>query len=102
MVRRDDHTEESPHAGTEAHVFSDVSQGTVQQFAALLVERLAVAHIPEMAGMVRLYGRWTDPGRPSGKYYGAKVVDDGGAQVKVEFLCSWSTAEALRQASMSC
>ena len=73
----------------EAHVFSDVSPGTVQQFAALLIERLAVAHIPEMAGMVRLYGRWTDPGRPSGKYYyGAKVVDDGGAQVKVEVLCS--------------
>lgn len=39
--------------------------------------------------MIRLHGRWTDPGRPSGKsFYGAKIVDDGGAQGKVEILAS--------------
>lgn len=72
-----------------AAVFADVTPGTFQQFTSLLIERLAVSQLPEMAGMVRLRGRWTDPGRPSGKYfYGAKVVDDGGAQAKVEILAS--------------
>ncbi len=70
-------------------VFSDVTPGTLQQLSSLLLERLASTELPEMAGMLRLHGRWTDPGRPSGKsYYGAKVVDDGGAQAKIEILAS--------------
>ena len=70
-------------------VFSDVTPGTLQQLSSLLLERLASTELPEMAGMLRLRGRWTDPGRPSGKsYYGAKVVDDGGAQAKIEILAS--------------
>ena len=65
--------------------FSDVSPGTLQQFTTLLLERLASSELPELGGMIRLHGRWTDPGRASGKsYYGAKIVDDGGAQAKVE------------------
>ena len=72
-----------------AALFADVTPGTFQQFTALLLERLAVTQLPEMAGMIRLRGRWTDPGRASGKYfYGAKVVDDGGAQAKVEIMAS--------------
>lgn len=72
-----------------AAVFADVTPGTFQQFASLLIERLAVSQLPEMAGMVRLRGRWTDLGRPSGKnFYGAKVVDDGGAWAKVEIPAS--------------
>ncbi len=74
---------------TEPVPFVDVTPGTLQQYSALLLERLAVTHFADMAGMVRLRGRWTDPGRPSGKsYYSAKVVDDGGAQAKVEILVS--------------
>lgn len=70
-------------------VFSDVTPGSLQQLSTLLLERLANTQLPEMGGMLRLHGHWTDPGRPSGKiYYGAKVVDDGGAQVKVEILAS--------------
>ena len=70
-------------------VFSDVTPGTLQQLSSLLLERLASTELPEMAGMLRLHGRWTCPGRPSGKsYYGAKVVDDGGAQAKIEILAS--------------
>lgn len=70
-------------------LFADVTPGTFQQFTALLLERLAVSQLPEMAGIIRLRGRWTDPGRASGKYfYGAKVVDDGGAQAKVEIMTS--------------
>ncbi len=70
-------------------LFADVTPGTFQQFTSLLLERLAVSNLPEMAGMIRLRGRWTDPGRASGKYfYGAKVVDDGGAQTKVEIMSS--------------
>ena len=69
--------------------FVDVTPGTLQQYTALLLERLAATHFPDMAGMVRVRGRWTDPGRASGKtYYGAKVVDDGGAQTKIEILAS--------------
>ncbi len=69
--------------------FSDVSPGTLQQFTTLLLERLASSELPELGGMIRLHGRWTDPGRASGKsYYGAKIVDDGGAQAKVEILAS--------------
>lgn len=69
--------------------FADVSPGTLQQFATLLLERLASSQLPEMGGMIRLHGRWTDPGRANGKYfYGAKVMDDGGAQAKVEILAS--------------
>ena len=69
--------------------FSDVSPGTLQQFTTLLLERLAASELPELGGMIRLHGRWTDPGRASGKsYYGAKIVDDGGAQAKVEILAS--------------
>ena len=69
--------------------FADVSPGTLQQFTTLLLERLAASELPELGGMIRLHGRWTDPGRASGKsYYGAKVVDDGGAQAKVEILAS--------------
>ena len=72
-----------------AALFADVTPGTFQQFTSLLLERLAVSQLPEMAGMIRLRGRWTDPGRASGKYfYGAKVVDDGGAQAKVEIMAS--------------
>ncbi len=70
-------------------VFSDVTPGTLHQLSTLLLERLASTQLPEMGGMIRLHGRWTDPGRPNGKsYYGAKVVDDGGAQAKVEILTS--------------
>lgn len=69
--------------------FADVSPGTLQQFTTLLLERLAASELPELGGMIRLHGRWTDPGRPSGKsYYGAKIVDDGGSQAKVEILAS--------------
>lgn len=69
--------------------FADVSPGTLQQFTTLLLERLAASELPELGGMIRLHGRWTDPGRASGKsYYGAKIVDDGGAQAKVEILAS--------------
>ena len=69
--------------------FADVSPGTLQQFTTLLLERLAASELPELGGMIRLHGRWTDPGRPSGKsFYGAKIVDDGGAQGKVEILAS--------------
>ena len=69
--------------------FSDVSPGTLQQFTTLLLERLAASELPELGGMIRLHGRWTDPGRASGKsYYGAKIVDDGGSQAKVEILAS--------------
>lgn len=68
-----------------AATLSDVTPGTLQQFTTLLLERMATTHLPEMGGMIRLHGRWTDPGRPTGKfYYGAKVVDDGGSQAKVE------------------
>ena len=70
-------------------VFSDLTPGSLQQLSSLLLERLASTQLPEMGGMIRLHGRWTDPGRPSGKsYYGARVVDDGGAQAKVEILAS--------------
>ena len=76
-------------------VFSDVTPGTLQQLSSLLLERLASTQLPEMGGMIRLHGRWTDPGRPNGKsYYGAKVVDDGGAQAKVEILRPSSAAGA--------
>jgi len=69
--------------------FADVSPGTLQQFTTLLLERLAASELPELGGMIRLHGRWTDPGRVSGKsYYGAKIVDDGGSQAKVEILAS--------------
>lgn len=69
--------------------FADVSPGTLQQFTTLLLERLAASELPELGGMIRLHGRWTDPGRASGKsYYGAKIVDDGGAQAKVEIPAS--------------
>ena len=69
--------------------FSDVSPATLQQYTSLLLERLAASELPELGGMIRLHGRWTDPGRASGKYfYGAKIVDDGGAQAKVEVLAS--------------
>ncbi len=69
--------------------FADVSPGTLQQFTTLLLERLAASELPELGGMIRLHGRWTDPGRASGKsYYGAKIVDDGGSQAKVEILAS--------------
>lgn len=72
-----------------ASQFADVSPGTLQQFTTLLLERLAASELPELGGMIRLHGRWTDPGRPSGKsFYGAKIVDDGGAQGKVEILAS--------------
>ena len=73
----------------QTSVFADVSPGTLQQFTTLLLERLANSELPELGGMIRLHGRWTDPGRPSGKhFYGAKIVDDGGAQAKVEILAS--------------
>jgi exodeoxyribonuclease VII large subunit len=69
--------------------FSDVTPGTFQQFTALLIEQLATSQLPKMGGMIRLHGRWTDPGWPAGKFfYGGKVVDDGGAQAKVEILSS--------------
>lgn len=69
--------------------FADVSPGTLQQFTTLLLERLAASELPELGGMIRLHGRWTDPGRASGKsYYGAKIVDDGGSQANVEILAS--------------
>lgn len=69
--------------------FADVSPGTLQQFTTILLERLAASELPELGGMIRLHGRWTDPGRASGKsYYGAKIVDDGGSQAKVEILAS--------------
>ena len=69
--------------------FAEVSPGTLQQFTTLLLERLAASELPELGGMIRLHGRWTDPGRASGKsYYGAKIVDDGGSQAKVEILAS--------------
>lgn len=69
--------------------FADVSPGTLQQFTTLLLERLAASELPELGGMIRLHGRWTDPGRASGKsFYGAKIVDDGGSQAKVEILAS--------------
>lgn len=74
---------------SDAPVFADVTPGTLQQYTTLLLERLASSQLPEMGGIIRLHGRWTDPGRPSGKYYyGAKVVDDGGAQAKIEILSS--------------
>lgn len=74
---------------TEPSLFSDVSPATLQQYTALLLERLAMSQLPELGGMVRLHGRWTDPGRASGKsFYGAKIVDDGGAQAKIEILSS--------------
>lgn len=76
-------------AALEPIPFVDVTPGTLQQYTALLLERLAATNFPDMAGMVRLRGRWTDPGRVSGKtYYGVKVVDDGGAHAKVEILAS--------------
>ncbi len=72
-----------------AVVFADVTPGTFQQYSSLILERLAMTQLPEMAGMIRLHGRWTDPGKAVGKYfYTAKVVDDGGAQVRVEILAS--------------
>ena len=75
--------------------FADVSPGTLQQFTTLLLERLAASELPELGGMIRLHGRWTDPGRASGKsYYGAKIVDDGGAQAKVEILQDFSAEQA--------
>lgn len=65
--------------------FPTVSPASFQQYLMLLLERVVPDLLPELAGMMRLSGRWTDPGKPSGKYYyGAKIVDDGGAQAKVE------------------
>ena len=67
----------------------DVVPGSFQQLVTALVDRLATEEFSERVGMLRLHGRWTDPGRASGKYYyAAKVVDDGGAQVKIEIPAS--------------
>lgn len=73
----------------EPSLFVEITPATLQMYSALLLERLAASELPEMGGILHLRGKWTDPGRASGKYYyGAKIVDDGGAQAKVEVQAS--------------
>ena len=64
---------------------TEFSPATFHQFVSLLLERMAGESLPELAGIVRLRGRLTDPGSPSGKiYYGVKIADDGGSQAKAD------------------
>ena len=66
-------------------VFPTVSPASFQQYVTLLLDRVIPEQLPELAGMMRVKGRWANPGKPYGKfYYSAQVSDDGGAQVKIE------------------
>lgn len=61
------------------------SPATYHQYIGLLLERMAAESLPEIAGMIRLHGRLTDPGTPKGSmYYAVKITDDGGAQAKAD------------------
>jgi exonuclease VII large subunit len=62
----------------------DISPATLQQATALLLEQAMSDRLSDMVGIVRVHGRWTNPGRAVGKHYYAKVTDDGGAAIKVE------------------
>ena len=68
-------------AVTDLALFNEFSPATLAQYVDLLLNRLVKESLPELAGMVRVRGRLTDPGRPSGRYhYGVKVVDYTGAK----------------------
>jgi exodeoxyribonuclease VII large subunit len=70
-------------------VFAEFTPGTLQQYIDLILNRLVKENLPEIAGMVRLRGRLTDPGKVSGKmHYNVKIVDDGGAQAKADIPAS--------------
>ena len=61
------------------------SPATYHQYVGLLLEQMAAESLPEIAGMIRLHGRLTDPGSPKGSmYYAVKITDDGGAQAKAD------------------
>lgn len=79
---------------TEA--FTSVSPATYQQYVKLLIERLAAEQLPELAGVICVQGKWLAPEQSSGKYiYGAKISDDGGAQVKVDIPTSIVTSRGI-------
>lgn len=61
------------------------SPATFHQYVSLLLERMAAESLPEIAGIIRLRGRLTDPGAAKGShFYGVKITDDGGSQAKVD------------------
>lgn len=73
----------------DASPFSTVSPATVHQYAAILIGRLAAEQLPELVGIIRVKGRWADPGKATGKtYYSASVCDDGGDRLKVSIPAS--------------
>lgn len=72
-------------ASIDSTSFATVSPATVHQYAAMLIKRLAGEQLPELAGMLRVKGRWADPGKASGKsYFNASIAEDGGASISVE------------------
>ncbi len=85
------------HESVERPMFATVSPATLQQYATMLIERLAAEQLPELGGLIRVRGRWADPGRISGKfYYGAKLTDDSGAAAKVEIQASMVASRGIQ------
>lgn len=87
----------TPHEAVEQSLFATITPATLQQYATVLIERLASEQLPELGGVIRVRGRWADPGRMSGKsYYGAKLTDDSGAAAKIEIPASMVASRGIQ------
>ncbi len=66
----------------------DFTPRTLQQLVTAIAGRMQ-RDLPELAGVVRVTGHLTDPGKPRGTwYYAVKIVGEGGAQIKADLPAS--------------
>jgi len=67
---------------------TDFTPRTLQQLVTSIAGRMQ-RDLPELAGVVRVTGHLTDPGKPRGTwYYAVKIVGEGGAQIKADLPAS--------------
>lgn len=80
---------ETTQEGAVESTVLELSPATYHQYVSLLIERMIGESLPELAGIIRLRGRLTDPGQPRGnRYFAVKIVDDGGHQAKADIPAS--------------
>ena len=78
---------------------TDFTPRTLQQLVTAIAGRMQ-RDLPELAGVVRVTGHLTDPGKPRGTwYYAVKIVGEGGAQIKADLPTSLVTARQVAAGS---
>ena len=67
---------------------------TLQQLVAAIAARLTAGHLP--VGLVRVTGRLSDPGPPSGNWhYRVALAEDGGARIHADIPADLVTGRRL-------